>query len=334
MKLRKVLGFTLIEMMLVLAIIAMIIVLLLRYTEQQASQTRMNRAILQIQQILNAGLAYYVGSGTGTWPNQLSDLQPGYLPATTIINPWGQSYVVTKEATNGTLFYVYTKITSTSDNTAGAVAATIAGKLPLAYTSSKDPDTTTTPITPPASGNDCALDATTCWVVSSVNIPGQNLNNATAINSAGLYHNGACVPVPVCPVDLKGNKMVPQIVVTPAQVTGGVTDVNSAGTDIVSAEPITGFTAYAVGGPGKKNSPPTCAKTTDTTPTDKPCDGIPVSADIDYWRVCLNVRTNLGPVNENLTQSAWYQDQTVVAFTRCAIQGQLVGSGFDIYDAR
>ena len=60
----------------------------------------------------------------------------------------------------------------------------IAGELPVAYVSDKYGD-------PYVSGN--------VYVTAQVTTPGQNLNNARSVNFVGIYHNGACVPVPNCP---------------------------------------------------------------------------------------------------------------------------------------
>jgi len=69
----KVTGFTLIEMLLVLIIVSMIIYMGLGYLQQRTVQIRMDRTSLQMQQILNAGMAYYIANST--WPANLACLQ-------------------------------------------------------------------------------------------------------------------------------------------------------------------------------------------------------------------------------------------------------------------
>ncbi len=83
-------GFSLIEMVLVLIVIASILVLVSNYGNQRMNQFRRDRTALQMQQILNAGLSYYINQGT--WPTNLGALQSGnYLP-TPLNSPYGTQY--------------------------------------------------------------------------------------------------------------------------------------------------------------------------------------------------------------------------------------------------
>src|SRR5438445_9563563 len=59
-------GVTLLELMLVLAIMGSILVLMLNYGTRQAAQQRRDKTAVQMQQILSAGLAYYLAYGS--WP--------------------------------------------------------------------------------------------------------------------------------------------------------------------------------------------------------------------------------------------------------------------------
>lgn len=322
-------GFTLIEMLLVLVIISMIIYMAVGYIEQRTLQTRMDRTSLQMQQILNAGLAYYVAHGS--WPPNpaLSNLQGTYLPPSSIPfqSPWGQQYVaVGAQGTPPAQFFVYTNITAGGSTT--AAANIIAGKLPLAYTTSAAPSGNS----PPASGSACAATATSCYVVASVNIPGQNLNNAPAVNFAGVYNHGGCVPVPTCPVDNTGTTMTPEIMVVPVSVSG----VNDPGSPN-NYYPISSFTAYATSNTGAGNTP------TDTSPPGCTTGGANPSTTPDctanlqttgtaaaYWRVCLQVITEKGDVNSTNTDQ-WGKDVTLMAITRCAIQNEPSGSNFNVF---
>src|SRR5258708_34066525 len=96
MKSRSVMkGFTLVEMLLVATIISLIIYAGFSYFQQRTLQMTINRTSMQMQQILNAGLAYYVANST--WPvaavstaTNLSTLQgAGFLPNKTIMIPLG-----------------------------------------------------------------------------------------------------------------------------------------------------------------------------------------------------------------------------------------------------
>jgi prepilin-type N-terminal cleavage/methylation domain-containing protein len=301
-------GFTLIEILLVLVIVSVIILASINYMRQRALQMRMDRASTQIQQILNAGLAFYVANGK--WPTNLAtDLQGTYLPNVTFNNPWGKPYQIA--APTPQLFYVYTQITTVSSGGASAAANIIAGMLPLGYTS-------TSGGTPPATGSSCGAGVNSCYVVSSVNIPGQNLNNARAVNFAGLYHHGGCVPVPTCPVDSSGNTMIPQVMVVPASVSG----VNDADSTPSNVYPISSFTAYATG--GTSSSPPACQSSSSA-----PACGGTDPAGTRYWRACLQVITEKGQVTS--ATPAWGQLVTLMAVTRCSVNNEAAGSTFSVF---
>lgn len=315
-------GFTLIEMLLVLVIIAMILYASIGYFQQRAQATRIDKTTATMQQILNAALAFYVANGR--WPNDLNEMSSanGYLPNVPLVNPWGQPYQGQPGQANANpppsveppprLFFVWTQIPAS--NTASAVASQIAGPLPLAYSTSDSN-------TPPTTVTACAPGAA-CQAVASVNIPGQNLNNANAITFAGLYHQGGCVPVPECPVDANDVAMTPQIMVAPVSV-GGYNDPNST-----NAYPITSFTAYAVGSKTLDTAPPACEGETETPPS---CTvnyvGNPANA---YWRVCLKVITEKGDV-QSAGNTTWGQYVTMLAVTRCAITQEPSGSNFNVF---
>lgn len=308
-------GFTLIELLLVMVIISIIIYASIGYIQQKIQQMRIDRTSTQMQQILNAGLAYYVANGQ--WPpaastTDLSALQGTYLPPSSVslVNPWGKPYQISSSAQ---LFYVWTQTTTVTTSGASAAANVIAGTLPLAYTS-------TAAGTPPAAGSQCT-NQNSCYVVASVNIPGQNLNNARAVNFAGLYHHGACVPVPSCPVDASGTTMTPQIMVVPVSVSG-LNDTDQPSPAKSNVYPISSFTAYAT---SAATNPNAC-----TGGTQVACTPINPVAGATYWRVCLQVVTEKGTVSSS-AGSAWGQYVTLMAITRCAITNEPSGSGFSIY---
>lgn len=299
-------GFTLIETLLVMVIISMMIYAGINYYQQRTLQMKIDRTSTQMQQILNAGLSYYVAHNE--WPATMADLQGTYLPPATVTlkNPWGKDYSI---ASSVSLFYVYTQTESQGSAGAMAAAKVIAGTLPLAYT-------TKAAGTPPAAGTDCTANAP-CSIVAAVNIPGQNLNNARAINFAGLYKHGGCVPVPKCPVDTNGTTMTPQIFVAPVQVAGtfdgGLSNSNPP------VYPISSFSAFAV---GPTASPGAC-NTGGTTPA---CSGGGPGTPT-YWRVCMQVVTERGLVSA----TNWGDNQRLMALTRCVSDNEPAGSTFDIY---
>lgn len=307
----KVKGVTLIEILLVMVVIAIIIYASVGYVQQRALQMRIDRTSTQMQQILNAGLSYYVQNGH--WPvtsggsTNLSQLND-YLPPNTK-SPWGTDYSITTDA-DGKLFYVYTYIhvVSATSGSATAAAKTIAGTLPLSYTSSAAG-------TPPPDASPCSNATPTCYVVSSVNIPGQNLNNASGVNFAGLFKNGACVPVPTCPV----SGMSAQIIVSPVQVTGNYEGDSPPGNPEVF--PIASFMTYVK---GPSANPPQC----DSGGAPEACTGGGASG--QYWRVCMQVVTERGELTA-ANSPGWSGYQTMMAVTRCRITNEPSGSGFNVH---
>lgn len=330
-------GFTLIEMLLVMVIISVIIYAGIGYVQRRTEQMRIDKMSLQMQQILNAGMAYYVDHGT--WPTKMADLQGSYLPAVPVPfnNPWLQPYQLSVSTlnvnnpgfpatTSQPMFSVYAQITSTAAGIAYLQAQQVVGALPLAYTSSK----TGTSTNPPDPNSPCASTAKSCYVVSSVTVPGQNLNNATAVTFAGLYKHGGCVPQPQCPYDSIGNAMTPQIFVVPVSVSGVNEPTATGGTPNVY--PISSFTAYATPAPGSPPTlnPPACTGSsmaaTDCTQSN------PGTLATAYWRVCLQVVSERGDVaGTGSGPTAWGQWVTLLAITRCSINNEPSGSSFSVF---
>ncbi|MEO8400600.1 MAG: type II secretion system protein [Gammaproteobacteria bacterium] len=353
---RKARGFTLLEMLLVIAIASSIVVLMLNYTTQKSDELRRDKTVLQMQQLLNASMSFYVnnsfwpmknatisaqGCGTNAW-SDFSLLQPGYLPNSFANNPYANGYQINCNGMNGAAlggFYGITQVDKPAN------AAIIAGRLPLAFVTD-----TNTPGNPPTQSATCQASPTAAgcvYVVSTVSIPGQNLNNARSVNFAGVYSNGACVPAPNCPPNMK-----PAIMVTPTAV-AGVTN-NTSG-DLVCTDPTdpatcttiktyplnsfsafargvdiaTGVPATSTGGSGApiSASPLDCAVL--NTSTAVACDfGSNTIASAEalgtsYWRVCLVVFTENGeayPVGPTPPSNAVAQGKligSIMAITRC-----------------
>lgn len=310
-------GFSLLEVLLVLAIMATIMVSILGYTTHKSDEMRRDKTVAQVEQILSAGLSYYINMGS--WPTTLAELQPNFLPSGTIVNAWGQAPSVGAppvSSTNpGALFYVCTTITGQQAFTA---ATTIAGRLPIASVI----DGAVASCPPTASTTACTATSTSCTVQSSVNIPGQNLNNARSINFAGLYHNGACVAAPVCP-----GKMKPSIVVTPVAVSG-LNDDNS-----LNVYPISSFAAYAIGTDSTSTSPPGTLPLKCNGNAGDSGDACPASASTQYWRVCLRIYTQKGLVN-GVDNKTWGLNAGVIlALTRCMPENEsdFSGSSFTVF---
>lgn len=328
-------GFTLLEMLLVMVIVSSIIIMFLTYTTTKTDETKRDVTVMQYEQILNAGLAYYINNST--WPTDIGVLSTNkYLPNKTINNSWGQGYTFYQDLTAGT-FSICSTITGRqvgATYTSTMHANIIAGRLPMAYVASGACPANPAPYTtPPPALAICA--STTCAVVSTVNIPGQNLNNARSVNFAGLYRNGACVPAPVCPNPYSAanpNGMKPAIMVVPVSVSGNY----YGGTNVY---PLSSFTAYAVGNLNSLNDPTTTpAKCTPTPPTqtaicDKANAGDALLTTGTFWRVCLNVVTEKGTISST-PPSVWqYTSGTIMAITRCVPYNEPAGSGFNVFQS-
>lgn len=318
-------GFTLIELLLVLVIISIIIYASVGYMQQRAVQLRVDRTSAQMQQIMNAAMSFYIGHGR--WPTGLTEIQDeGYLPsAVGLENPWGQVYngvPYAVDATKPANFYVWTSVPGRF-----GPAQAISSSLPFGYTTANADS--------PPIGTPCGTGTTSCNVVGFVNVPGQNLNNATAVTFAGLYKHGGCVPVPQCPVDSTGKTLIPQIMVVPVSVSGLVDD------NTRNVYPISSFTAYAVGsldanGVPTNTTPPRCTNSTSLQPDNTNCLNTPNQGAFAsaYWRVCLDIVTEKGNVNRPNRVSgnqSWGQYVTMMAITRCSIPSAPAGSTFKVF---
>ncbi len=326
-------GFTLLEILLVMVIVSSIILMLVTYTTTKTDESKRDSMVIQYEQILNAGLAYYINNSA--WPTSIDDLKTDkYLPNKTIVNAWGQSYTFYNNTTSGTFSICSTVKGRTIGSGATAVytaareSGIIAGRLPMAYVAGSCTGTIPDPAT---------CTSNTCAVISTVNIPGQNLNNARSMNFAGLYHNGACVPAPVCPnpYDPADNPtgMKPTIMVVPVSVSGNYYGGNEV-------YPLSSFTAYAVGnvsGNGDPASQPgKCTASASSDFCDSTSGGDKGLTSGTYWRVCLEVVTERGKIYQQTSGatpwSVWDSNSgTIMAITRCVPNNEPSGSGFNVF---
>ena len=157
-----------------------------------------------------------------------------------------------------------------------------------------------------------STDAANTTVTGSVNLPGQNVNNAAAVNFAGIYHHAACIPVPACPpTAANGNVMVAQVFVTPISVSGNFDAASN------KVYPISSFTAYTTDPSAVGGIPAACSASSGAAVA---CTG--QSATGRFWRACLRIITSRGEVVLDATTAQWAQVQ---AITRCSIQGEAAG---------
>jgi type II secretory pathway pseudopilin PulG len=306
-QLRKMIGVTMLEMLLVLAIIGTVMAMIIGFIQQRTDELRRDRTAMQMQMVLNAGLEFYINSNLGpasTWPASIDDLRPTYLPSTANWrgnNPWGQPYTA-QPINNQAQFEVSTEIPGSTSDAATANAQAIAGRLPLASISLP---------------HDCAGGGGTMCVTLSaqVAIPGQNLNNARAVNFGSVYSVNGCVPKPVCPLN-----MTPEIFVVPVSVSG----TNDAPGNTTNMYPISSYTGYAL--PNDIIMPGTgaqsCSGGTEDCNFNPPGSAPPAGTHL--WRVCLSVTTEKGPVPASV------QMGSVMAITRCAPSGEAFGTALGV----
>lgn len=319
-------GFSLIEVLLVLTIVSVIFGMAMVYLQQRTASMRADKAVLDMQQILNAALSYYVANGR--WPTDFNPpieldstsklVVEKYLPvaprSSWVSTVGGNRYYVQSSPST---FYVGVAVQGSTGVARPWIlptAQTIAGRLPLGFTTFRHDDFTTL--------SSCSSNSTICFAVGGVNVPGQNLNQADAVRYANLYHHGACVPVPKCPIDPQtGTQMTPEIMVAPTQVKG-VNDVDTGNPENVY--PISSFQAYSTGS-GTDTDPPACIGGSPV-----PCGSGSDPIGTTYWRVCLQVVTERGEVTST-PANAWGQYATLLAITRCKINNEAAGSPFTVY---
>ena len=353
---QKIKGFTLLEILLVLAIASSLVVLMLNYTTQKSDELRRDKTVLQMQQILNAGLSFYLANAywplvgasinspqceNGIW-TATDVLKPNYIPSTLVNNAYANPYLLScNKSANGGGFLVYTTVNNPIN------AAIIAGRLPLAYTTTPASITNGVPPTQPsacktAPYTDCTV------VVANVSVPGQNLNNARSINFAGIYNNGACVPAPNCPPNMRPNIFVAPVSVAGITSNPTCSDPNDPSTcSNIQAYPLTSFVAFARGstspsasssatsidpvpstgsGASINASPYDCAVSTTSQPVacnaGLPNSSLPASepAGTKYWRVCLAVFTENGqayPAADSNKYNTGKLIGSIMAVTRC-----------------
>jgi prepilin-type N-terminal cleavage/methylation domain-containing protein len=100
-------GFSLLEVLLVMALLSAVLVAGINLHWQRSLQHKIDKASLQIQQWLQAGLAYYADKGH--WPTTQSTDFGDYLPVGSHLNPWGNPYQITQNK-DAHLFTVTTQV--------------------------------------------------------------------------------------------------------------------------------------------------------------------------------------------------------------------------------
>ncbi|MCK4870665.1 MAG: type II secretion system protein [Gammaproteobacteria bacterium] len=83
----KQLGFSLIELIFVIAIIGVMASLGVSYYQHRAENTKLQKVAIQMQQYLQAALAYY--GDNNCWPSTKTPTFSQYLPINATQDPWG-----------------------------------------------------------------------------------------------------------------------------------------------------------------------------------------------------------------------------------------------------
>ena len=140
---RTVLGVTLLEIMLVLAIAAMVIVMSIRYYQSATSAQQVNTILQQVQGIVAAADNY--AQPTGTYSGITSTVIAPLLPSAGLSTPWGgkitigtataTGYTITIGNVPGTICSLLTpKITASKNLTISSTCGASAGDMVIKYT--------------------------------------------------------------------------------------------------------------------------------------------------------------------------------------------------------
>jgi type II secretory pathway pseudopilin PulG len=334
----KIRGFTFLEILLVIVITVSIMLLFIRFMTKKSEEARINKMVMTAQQILSANLAYH--QNNGRWADcsmatndcdlmenaDIPILEQGYLPNQSYYTLWPQSdidYIQFSRPTDK-------KFTICIPIYAGAatqgIAENLAGRLPLGRTSQTD--NATAECSETIDPTPCEDEKLPCRVLTTINEPGKNLNNSRSFNFAGVYHNGACVPTPVCPSNMK-----PNILVYPTSVSGLYEGMNGSGSTTGDVVPLSSFTASAIG-PEKWDKASGLMGPANCTGAPNPeCYDSKGGNYLDpgmYWRICLQVITGKG----NVANGSWVKESgTIMAITRCVPTNEPESSGWTLFDA-
>lgn len=114
-------GFTLIEILFVIAILSVLASLGISVLQQRAQQLKVERTALQMQQILQAGMAFKADAADQKWPEcgptpPKSPNFDKYMPTGLSLNPWGYTYFCGKPE-GKEVFQVKVQVPGSATNT-------------------------------------------------------------------------------------------------------------------------------------------------------------------------------------------------------------------------
>ncbi|OGT47093.1 MAG: hypothetical protein A3F17_02125 [Gammaproteobacteria bacterium RIFCSPHIGHO2_12_FULL_41_15] len=200
-------GFTLIEMMLVIAIAAVLASVGIMAYRHQSAQTRANKISLEMEHVLEAAMAYY--DVNHAWPEKGdSGFEQNYLPNGINLSSIGEKFEYGSLGDKKTRFYAALELPN-------ELAARVRAQLANA-TYVKTPDD-------PSESNACSQEESNCYVHAEVPVPGlaAKANNTIAIAQTGYlkgdHDNGFTKTVDfTCPSDQIG-----QLILMPVSVYAG-----------------------------------------------------------------------------------------------------------------
>jgi prepilin-type N-terminal cleavage/methylation domain-containing protein len=207
-------GYTLIELLLVVTILALIAAVGVKAYRDKAQSDRVNIAALNIQHVLESGMAYNVAN-KGLWPksnwtnkcvsSQTDDFVQNYLPNEATQSNFGTPLCWSGDAKPGDQsakrFWAAIKIPGNDPTTVSNTAKRIAARLPNAVITN-DPSIESSGTAP---SNTCG--AGDCYIKAAVSVPsasstallktyvaGMGYCNGDSIDSPSLYAHGVQQP--------------------------------------------------------------------------------------------------------------------------------------------
>lgn len=193
---RKQNGYTLIELLLVVTVLALIAALAVKTYRDKAQTDRINIAALDLQHVLEAGMAYNVAN-TGSWPEANSatpcvkasttdTFTTDYLPNSSNQSNYGTYFCwsgddPTYGKQKAKRFWVAMPITDNDLTTATNTAKRIAARLPNAVATGNPADNSTTP-------SPCTTSA--CYVRAEVSVP----SASSTLQNTYIAGSGNCDP--------------------------------------------------------------------------------------------------------------------------------------------
>lgn len=179
-------AFTLIELLLVIAIISILAAVGVMTYRQSFQTNRVDKVSIEMQHVLEAAMAFYVDNNA--WPEaqpcdssiQTNTFVTNYLPNGNAMSPLGHNYCWGQAGgSTNRLFWVAVQIPGNATDSL-ATATRIAAHLPNAVT-------TSAPDQPDIPAAACASD--TCFVRAEITVPGASTN---AVSSLSIAASGDC----------------------------------------------------------------------------------------------------------------------------------------------